>query len=144
LKQTINIKIQTNVNPNLTINWTEMSILNEEKAILDNSGRIKISENYQNSKSSFKFTFEMIEKVFGLKLIDFSNNNWKELQNLIDRRNDVTHPKSISLYEITDKEHIKSTEIAMWIFEIIKGFFFSQTFEKWIAELETMLDNAKE
>jgi hypothetical protein len=143
-KEYIKIKIQTDIEPNYIIDWSEIAMLNEKQANIDSNGSIKTTVNHQPFKHTIRFTFKMIEKVFGLKLIDFSNNNWENLQKLIERRNNITHPKSLSLLKISNDEMQILAEITPWFINSYYVFIQSKENIEFVKELATRYKNANE
>lgn len=87
---------------NLT--WEEKSLLNEKRVGLSPNGEITVSDAYQNFIPSFRFTLSIFAKTFDSDMPDYSDINFRHLQDMVKRRNAITHPKSHLDLNITNEE----------------------------------------
>ncbi len=96
------------------ISWSDLAILNEKKVVLDMQGTIQVKDDFQKFEPSLRFTLNTFATVFGANLPDYGDSNFGKLKNLLKRRNDITHPKSLEKLIISNQEVIDTFAIFSW------------------------------
>lgn len=130
-KEIIKFKILVDSVNNCDLTWSEIVILNEKKVSVDNKGKVKTTDEYQNFEQSLRFTFNTFAKIFNSKLPNYSDNKYRILIRLSQRRNDITHPKSLENMIVTDQE-LKDTVLALEWF-LIENSIFRNESSRWLG-----------
>jgi hypothetical protein len=133
-------KIKTDINPKYSIEWSDLAVLYEKTASVKNDGKIKLHDNFPKFTHSFRFTLEMLEKVFDISLIDFSSDKWEKFQTLIQKRNKITHPKSIDDFHIAFEEFENLMLVLDWFSDISNSFVMSDNYSRWFEQIEDLID----
>jgi len=116
-KEILKIKVSIEgLNDN--VSWTELVILNEKKVFLDDKGKVKTKNDFQNFEQSFRFTLNTFAKTFNCESPDYSSENYQYLIKLSKRRNDITHPRVLKDQIITDQELQETVVMMAWFVEI--------------------------
>jgi hypothetical protein len=132
-KELIKIKITIDSSDSISLSWEELVILNEKKVFLDNQGKVKTKEEYQRFDTSLKFTLNTFANIFGMGLPDYGDNKFQTLITLSTRRNDITHPKSLSQLVIKDQEMKDTVEVFRWFMDTHSRI--NEKFIRWLSEL---------
>jgi hypothetical protein len=97
----------------------EIAMAKDEDYELDESGKIKMVKAKLRFKSNFRFAFNLFVKSAALDqktMPDLAGNEWGNLVDSLKIRDRITHPKSISDLEITDKEIQKVLRSYDWVY----------------------------
>ncbi|HBL76333.1 MAG: hypothetical protein A2W90_08340 [Bacteroidetes bacterium GWF2_42_66] len=132
-KELIKIKLTIDSPQGIQLTWEELVILNEKKVFLDNQGKVKTKDEYQRFDSSLKFTLNTFSSMLGMGLPDYGDNKFQTLIMLATRRNDITHPKSLSQLLIKDQEMKDTVEVFRWFMETHGTI--NKKYIQWISEL---------
>ncbi|WP_417590676.1 hypothetical protein [Owenweeksia hongkongensis] len=94
---------------------SEYAILNEESYELKGNGDITVTTKNFNLLDNIKFTFKMLNKLFGGELeIGTGTESWTKLIEAKNVRNRITHPKRIEDLTIEDSEIETCQEVCSW------------------------------
>ncbi|HEY8688443.1 MAG TPA: hypothetical protein VIM07_04350 [Chitinophagaceae bacterium] len=112
-KELVKNKLVIDKNTN-QISWSDLTILNEKKAVLDTQGNVNVMDDFQKFEPSLRFTLNIFAKIFGADLPKYGDSNFEKLKKLSKRRNDITHPKSLEELVISDQEIIDTVSMFSW------------------------------
>jgi hypothetical protein len=98
------IKIKVIVDPNIQLRWEELAILNEKTVRLNDRGKVRITDEFHRLEPKLKFTLTKFAEVFDMEAPDFQTQDFDKLKQLIKRRNQFTHPKTLDHLFVTNNE----------------------------------------
>ncbi len=104
VKKIIKLYLSLEESNNISVNWTELIILNEQKVILDNKGNVKLKDEFQKFEPNLRFTINTFSKLFETNKPDYGNTEFQRLIELSKRRNQITHPKKTNDLNISKEE----------------------------------------
>lgn len=102
---------------NPVLSWQELSILNEQKTLLDARGEIKLVSEFQKFEPNLRFILNLYSKVFNAARPDYGNHKFMKLIALNGRRNEVTHPKTVESLIISNQELSDIIDAMSWFIE---------------------------
>lgn len=112
-RELIKLAVTTNQNSQKSqLSYEELVILNAKAVTLTNKGEINTREVFYSFEPSLMFTFNCFSKVFNVDKPEYRDINFKKLQKMVKRRNDLTHPKSIEKQIVSNEE----------IHDLVNGF----------------------
>ena len=84
----------------------EINLLLDVATFVNQHGKVKCGNNFTNFEPNFKFTFSMIDRVYGIACSPNykTNTAWDAMRKSVDVRNRITHPKANVSHNISDKE----------------------------------------
>lgn len=98
----------------------ERLLLEEREVQLDDRGDVKSRQAKINLRSRIKFVFRMLVTYSGVDPIpNYQDNRWSELQESINVRDRLTHPKLAKSIEISDDELAALSRGWAWFDEIV-------------------------
>jgi hypothetical protein len=96
---------------------------------LSQKEREKLSEKklngtpfYLKTKDNVKFSFNMFAKVLGIPFEIKFNKDWANFLKVINKRNNLTHPKSENDLKMSAKEHRNTANAFEWFGTLINQF----------------------
>jgi len=96
---------------------------------LSQKEREKLSERklngtpfYLKTKDNVKFSFKMFAKVLGIPFEIKYNKDWANFLKVINKRNNLTHPKSENDLKMSVKEHRNTANAFYWFGNLINQF----------------------
>lgn len=107
---------------------SEAELLMDRRSVVGSNGEIRSKASFLDFKTNFKFTFQMVDRVFK---IDCSPNygeiekEWNQLQKAVKVRNRITHPKVGVNLNISDDELDAFARSGQWFLDYT-GEVFSQ------------------
>lgn len=125
-------KVKPSGNAKRKMSISEFAVLNEESYELKRNGDIKVVTKNLNLLDNIKFTFKMLNKLFGGELdIGTGTESWANLIKAKNIRNRITHPKKVEDLTITDEEIKVCEDVCSWF-----NTLSSETFKLWIESSE--------
>lgn len=84
----------------------EINLLLDVGTAVNQQGKVRRGSNFINFEPNFKFTFNMIDRVYGMTCSPNYKTTlgWAALRESVDVRNRITHPKANVSHDITDDE----------------------------------------
>jgi hypothetical protein len=84
----------------------EINLLLDVGTSVNQQGQVRKGTNFINFEPNFKFTFNMIDRVYGMTCSpDYKTElGWAALRKSVDVRNRITHPKANVSHDISDDE----------------------------------------
>lgn len=100
-----------------TLSAEELWALHGKTVDIGSNGKVTSTHKFFRFESSLKFTFHIASKLLSTQIPDYSNECYQDLKKLVDRRNDLTHPKSSAKLMVSDEEVKKMVYTSKWFFE---------------------------
>ncbi|MEJ4088972.1 hypothetical protein [Galbibacter orientalis] len=104
IKKSIKLYLTLEEPNKVSLDWTELIILNEKKVLLDNKGNTKVKDEFQKFEPNLRFTLNTFSKLFKINKPEYGNTEFQKLIVLSKRRNEITHPKKSNDLNITKEE----------------------------------------
>jgi len=82
----------------------EQAALLEETYSVDLNGQVKPQPRFLPTAASIRLTVRAAQKVSNSYKLDFTHRGWQRLQNAIDVRHRIVHPKDLAALTVTDME----------------------------------------
>lgn len=93
----------------------EISLLREERYTLNKKGEPEPGDNYQRVLPNLLFTIQCYLKNHGATFSPvLSDNGWRCMQNSVDIRNRITHPKSVVDLSLSEDDLNSLVEASRW------------------------------
>ncbi|MEJ1334484.1 MAG: hypothetical protein RPU37_00400 [Candidatus Sedimenticola sp. (ex Thyasira tokunagai)] len=93
----------------------EISILREEKYLLNHKGEVEPKEIFQKPLPSMLFSMTSYAKAHGTTFApDRGNHGWDAMKKLVRIRNGLMHPKSAAGLSLSDEDLQQVVEAAKW------------------------------
>jgi hypothetical protein len=89
----------------------------KEKRFDENGNEI---DCYPRTKENIKFSLEKIIYAFDSDYDLKYDENWKNFLNTIEKRNDLTHPKTLSSFDVTLRDYLNSVNGFRWFKKQLK------------------------
>ncbi len=125
LKQTVLLAPTSNGNIK-KFTAVEYALLSDKTYELKSNGEPKVQTKYLKLPENFRFTFKILGKYFRINLnIGVGTVAWENFLQIQKVRNRITHPKTPTDFEVSDKEIDITKEVCSWFNELIFGFFNS-------------------
>jgi hypothetical protein len=95
-------KLLTSAETGLTA--AQCMALQQQSVRVDENGSIKLIDAFQPLKHRVRLTVEIVKHLHPEYAIDFGDKGWQQLLIGLDTRHRVTHPKSLTDLEVSDRE----------------------------------------
>jgi hypothetical protein len=82
----------------------EQAALLEETYSVDPGGEVRPQPRFLPTATSIRLAVRAAQKVSGSYNLDFGHRGWQRLQNAIDVRHRIVHPKDLAALTVTDAE----------------------------------------
>jgi len=122
----------------------EAELLLERVPDISGNGEVKRTRRFLDFKTNFKFTFRMVDRVFKTACTpDYDSvAEWCKLQEAVQTRNRITHPKDDTSLDITDSE-LEALAVGCQWFLDFGGEVFGQISDS-VTRNEKELDTLEE
>ncbi len=107
--------------------------LSESEVFINSDGKKTVKPAFKSALTNIKKTFKVADKYFEVKwLPDFNSVGWQKIQNSINSRNEITHPKSFQSLVISDEFFQCHKDACMWFIQAYSELY-NKIFDKYIA-----------
>ncbi|MDQ8207355.1 hypothetical protein QEH52_07540 [Coraliomargarita sp. SDUM461003] len=107
---------------------SEAQLLLDKQVAVASNGEIRSKPVFLDFKTNFKFTFQMVDRVFKMTCspnYGSIRKEWDQLQRAVKVRNRITHPKVGVSLDISDVELDALARSAQWFLDL-SGLVFSE------------------
>lgn len=132
------IKLKLVIEPTAKVKWEELAILNGKSLRLDEKGRVNTIDEFYKFESNLRFTLNLFASVFDSEQPEYGVADFLKLKNLIKKRNELTHPKSINHLTVSDCEINDTVSAFFWFFKTHNQT--NKKFVEWLARIFPQLN----
>ena len=102
----------------------EYALLSDKTYELKSNGQTKEQTKYLKLPENFRFTFGVLKKYFGTEFnLGVGTVVWDNFLAAQEIRNRITHPKTVTEFEVSDSELATCKEACSWFNELVVAFF---------------------
>lgn len=102
----------------------EYALLSDKTYELKSNGQTKEQTKYLKLPENFRFTFGVLTKYFGTEFnLGVGTVAWDNFLAAQEIRNRITHPKTVTEFEVSDSELATCKEACSWFNELVVAFF---------------------
>ena len=102
------------------VSSSEAELLLEQRPMVSSNGSIRTKAAFLDFKTNFKFTFQMVDRIYKVSCSpDYRQirKEWEHLQKAVKIRNRITHPKIDVSLDISDEEMDVLVQSGQWFLD---------------------------